>query len=212
MGCANKLNNYCIFDIFNIINNMDDFLNNYVNALSQLGISVQDEENSTPMSREDLLRSLKNRTLCEIDGKWYTHDSLPWGAEESFTGETIIVDSLTYYWITDCIVSGLCIAEINGKFGLIPLQERTGTQHGIWSCKGDPFVYDEVIVYADWNLWPDYGFVAARKDSFWGVIKVVQFPEPMIEVVSDFSFKSSKEAMKNAGINKMPKKAIGNRV
>ncbi len=183
---------------------MDNFLDNYVNALAQLGISVRDEKNGTPMSQEDLLHSLKDRTLYEIDGKWYTQDSLGIHIKERFTGETVIVDSFKYYMITDCIVSGLCVAEMNGKFGLLPLQERTGTQHGIWSCLGDPFVFDEVSVHADWEQWPDYGFVAARKGNYWGIIKVTQFPESRIETLADFVFDSARMAAQSVGIELLP--------
>ena len=189
---------------------MDDFNEKFSAALQQAGISVI-SDTGEKMSREAITKMFNDHTVYEVAGKWYTRDSIFSGdqMDEPFNSlykeNSILADELSFYMLNDCWVSGLCIVLFDGKYGIFPLERRTGDQSGIWSCKGDPFLYDEVKVYADWQAWDDYGFVAARKGSGWGVLKITQFPDPLPpEQVADFKYSSPEDAMKAAGITKLP--------
>lgn len=182
------------------------FNKKFADALQQIGISVINDETGEKMSREEIIEMMNGRTVYEVDGKWYTHDSIFCGDHmcdefaRRYHGNSILTEEVVFYMLNDCWVSGLCIIQSDSKYGIFPLEERTGDQSGIWSCTGYPFVYDEVKVYADWTNWDDYGFVAARKGDVWGVIKITQFPEPNQELVADFRYNSPEEAMQAAGI------------
>ena len=190
---------------------MRDFNKDFSDALEQLGISIQDSDTGEKMSREDVVRMMDSLTVYEVAGKWYTRDSIFSGDrmdapyDALYEGNSLLAEELSYYMLNDCSVSGLAVALLEGKWGVFPLERRTGQQSGIWSCEGDPFIYDDVRVYADWQEWDDYGFVAAKKEEGWGVLKITQFPEPLPpEQVACFQYPSAEEAMRAAGITKLP--------
>ena len=190
---------------------MKDFNKDFSEALEQLGISIQDSDTGEKMTREDVVRMMNDLTVYEVAGKWFTRDSVFSGDQMDapydalYKGNSLLTEEISYYMLNDCSVSGLCIALLDGKYGVFPLEQRTGQQSGIWSCEGYPFIYDEVKVYADWEEWDDYGFVAAKKQDGWGVLKITQFPEPLPpEQVACFQYPSAEEAMRAAGITKLP--------
>ena len=188
---------------------MDDFNRRFAEVMQAMEMQVVDD-NGTPMTKDELERFFNEHTIYEIDGKWYTRSSIfLFGEMEKpyrsrYKDESVIASSLKYYMLNDCNVSGLGIAEYDGKFGLFPLEKRTGSQSGIWCCSGYPFIYDDVKVYADWNRWDDFGYVAVKRDGKWGVIKVTQFPSPMIAQVANIEYDTPEEAMKAAGEDKLP--------
>jgi len=190
---------------------MKQFNEKFADALQQIGIDIIDESGKK-MTRDDVVKMFNARTLYEIEGKWYTRDSIFYGNDmltpynTLYKGNSIPAEELSYYMLNDCCVSGLCVALYNNKFGILPLEKRTGSQSGIWSCEGYPFIYDDVRVFTDWfeNEWKGYGYVAAKKEERWGVMKITQFPEPkQPELVSDFMYPSPEEAMEAAGIEEL---------
>ncbi len=189
---------------------MDNFEKKFAEALQSTGSQILDGD-GTPMSAENLSRVLESRALYKVGEKWYTRSALfPYGSmdedyRKEYKGEMMWADGLEYYGLNDCIVCGLAVAESDGKFGLFPLEKRTGTQTGIWSCVGYPFIHDDVKVYADWERWNDYGYAVVKQDGKWGVIKVTQFPEPSTSQVAEIKYNTPEEAMKAAGEDKIPK-------
>lgn len=190
---------------------MNDFNERFVEAFKQAGLSVRDEETGKDLNQAEFLDYLNQHTLYEIDGTWYTRDSVfSYGNmedafERKFQGNTMVAEEIAFYMLNDCPVSGLCIIKAERKYGIFPLIERTGDQSGIWSCKDYPFIYDDVKVFVDWNKWDDFGYVAAKKGSAWGVFKVIQFPDPATEQVADFIYSSPTAAMKIVGITALPR-------
>lgn len=188
---------------------MDDFNKRFAEVMQTIGMQVVDD-NDKPMTNDELERFFDEHTIYEIDGKWYTRSSIFLFGEmrepykSRYKGESVIVSSLKYYMLNDCNVSGLGIAEYEGKFGLFPLEERNGSQSGIWCCIGNPFIYDEVKVYADWYKWDDFGYVAVKRDGKWGVIKVTQFPSPATVQVAAIEYDTPEQAMKAAGEENLP--------
>lgn len=188
---------------------MDDFNRRFAEVAQTIGIQVVGND-GTPMTKDELVRFFDEHTIYEIDGKWYTRSSIFLFGEmmkpysSLYKGESVMASSLKYYMLNDCNVSGLGIAEYESKFGLFPLEERAGTQSGIWCCNGYPFIYDDVKVYADWERWDDFGYVAVKRDGKWGVIKVTQFPAPATAQVADITYDTPEEAMKAAGESELP--------
>ena len=188
---------------------MEDFNKRFAEAMAMAGITVKNE-NGSRMNQEELTEYLNRHNLYEVDGNWYTYDSIFQSGEMQdyykarFKGNYVTADNLTFYMLNDCNVSGLCIAEYNGKYGIFPLMEVNGSQDGIWCCEGEPFIYEDVSVYADWNHWDDYGYVVANKDGKWGVIKVIQFPEPSAELSVPFIFSDPEEAIRATGEEFIP--------
>ncbi len=188
---------------------MDNFNKRFAEVMQNIGMQVIGD-NGKPMTKDELERFFNEHTIYEIDGKWYTRSSIFVFGEMTksyksrYKGESVMASSLKYYMLNDCNVSGLGIAEYEGKFGLFPLEERNGSQSGIWCCIGYPFIYDDVKVYADWYRWDDFGYVAVKRDGKWGVIKVTQFPSPATAQVADIAYDSPEEAMKAAGEDELP--------
>ena len=188
---------------------MDGFNEKFYDALKTIGSKIVSDDGKE-VSKSDFVRTMNEKSVYEIDGTWYTYGSIHLFGKMSdfyakrYKGHFIFADEITFYMLNDCNVSGLCIVLAEGRYGIFPLNERTGSQSGIWCCKGYPFLYDDVKVYADWEKWDDYGYVAIEKDGKWGAIKVTQFPEPSVEQVADFVFCSPEEAMKGAGLTWLP--------
>ena len=188
---------------------MENFSLKFAEAMSKIGVAPPDKDGHK-MTTEEFARYLDRHMLYEIDGVWYTYDSFFSFGEmeeyykERYKGNIIAADKLTFYMLNDCSVSGLCIVEYNGKYGIFPLKERTGDQSGVWCCEGEPFVYEAVSVYADWQYWDDYGYVVARKDGKWGAFKITQFPEPSSEFVVDFVHPGPDEAIRATGEEYIP--------
>jgi hypothetical protein len=145
-----------------------------------------------------------------VTNEWYLADGLfnPFTGEmwenftKDYTGENITADKIWFCMLNDCIVSGLAIARRDGKYGIFPLKERTGTQSGEWSGMGEtPFIYDDALVFADWNLWDDYGYVAVKKDGKWALLKITQFPTPKREILSDHLYESPEDAFRELNID-----------
>ena len=176
---------------------MQDFNERFAEAFTEAGLSIVDETGNE-MSPGDMIAHMNNHTVYEIDGVWYTYDSIFYGG--------VMCEQVVFYMLNDCNVSGLCIIRYDNKFGVFPLIERTGQQSGIWACDGYPFVYDEVKVYADWNKWNNYGYVAIRKGDNWGILKITQCPEPKREVIVDCECASLENAVIAAGITELPEK------
>lgn len=188
---------------------MDNFNEKFAAALQAIGCQVLGDD-GTPMSENELKDFCDSHTIYKVGKKWYTRAALfPYGCmdreyQRAYKGESMVVEELTYYGLNDCIVCGLAVAENDGKFGLFPLEERTGTQTGIWSCVGYPFIYDDVKVYADWDRWDDYGYAAVKQNGKWGVIKITQFPESSTAKVAEIKYSTPQEAMKAAGEDELP--------
>lgn len=173
------------------------------------GVSFKDK-NGRKTSPHEYALKLDRHTIFEIDGTWYTYDSIfalgKMGEEYKarYKGNVKTASKLVFYMLNDCNVSGLCVAEHDGKYGVFPLKERTGQQSGVWCCEGEPFLYEAVSVYADWQRWDDYGYVAAKKDGKWGAFKITQFPEPSSELVEDFVHPGPDEAIRATGEEYIP--------
>lgn len=149
------------------------------------------------------------RNIYHIGNQWYLKAGIfnPFTGEmyehlaQEYHGENITADRVWFCMLNDCNVSGLGIAMLEGKYGLFPLKERTGQQSGEWTAMCDmPFIYDDAIVFADWNLWDDYGYVAVKKDDKWALIKITQFPSPKSEILSSHAYESPEAAFKGLGI------------
>lgn len=192
---------------------MDNFERKFSEALLGTGSQILDDY-GMPMTAKDLTHYFESHTIYKVGEKWYTRSSLfMYGSmyasyAKEYKGESMLVMSLKYYGLNDCIVCGLAVAEYDGKFGLFPLEERDGTQSGIWSCVGYPFIYDDVKVYVDWDKWDDYGYVAVKQEDKWGVIKITQFPEPSTSLAAEIVYNSPEEAMKAAGEENLPKEDV----
>ena len=66
----------------------------------------------------------------------------------------------------------------------------------------NPFIYEEIHVFGDWNKWDDFGYVTCRRNSLWTLIKVTQYPYQDYEVIQT-KLNSESEALKLIGIENL---------
>ena len=110
-------------------------------------------------------------------------------------------DSEELYGINDSNNGAIFVLNNGNKKALFAMHSYHAQGFArYFSPDKDPFIYDDIKIYYDWDEWEEYGYVACKSNDTWKLVKVIQYPKPKYEVVGD-GFLTAKEAMKSVGIN-----------
>lgn len=164
---------------------------------------------------------LKNKTLCylqnitkldrkdiifQVNDGWFMNLHSPYDGEIDPEWKTKIIgvkiyDTADLYGINDSFIGAIYVLRYKSRKALFTIKKYHGMQGGyFFSPDNEPFIYDDIKVFGDWNEWNDYGYVACKRDGRWKLVKVTQFPKPDYAVVGE-GFSSAEEAMKSIGID-----------
>lgn len=144
--------------------------------------------------------------IFQVNDGWFLNLHSPYDGEIVPEWKSKIIGVETYdiaelYGINDSIIGAIYVLGYKGRKALFTIKEYHGMQGGyFFSPDNEPFIYDDIKVFCDWNEWNDYGYAACKRDGKWKLVKITQFPVPKYEVIGD-GFSSAEDAMKSIGID-----------
>ena len=90
---------------------------------------------------------------------------------------TVVYDGVNYYPLTDSVCCALAVFKKKTKYCLMTVKQYLGFGYARYFCKGEPFVYDNLVVlYPDFSLNKDSGYVCVQQNGKWGILAVSQKP------------------------------------
>lgn len=155
-------------------------------------------QNITKLDRKNI--------IFQVNDGWFLNLHSPYDGEIDSEWKSRIIGVKTYdtadlYGINDSFIGAIYVLGYKGKKALFTLKKYHGMQGGCYFLPdNEPFIYDDIKVFGDWNEWNDYGYAACKRNGKWKLVKVTQFPKPAYAVVGE-GFSSAEEAMKSIGID-----------
>ena len=186
--------------------------------LSPLGIKVQlDYEGifGVKLPEPIIVKVDPKKTVCNIDNKWHLTTSIydpfrhrMWpNYAKRYKGECIKMDRQWWYFMYTTFACGeLSIGQANGKYGLFPLVEPLGMQHGDYYAEGYPFIYDDFKVFDSPTIKQEtfsenaYGYIAVKENDKWGLFKMTGMPTLKLERIADSIYSDYNDIFTELGI------------
>lgn len=144
--------------------------------------------------------------IFQVQDGWFLNLHSPYDGEIDTGWKDKIIGVKIYntadlYGINDSIIGAIYVLSLGDKKALFTLHHYHGMQGGCYfSPDKNPFTYNEIKVYSDWNEWNNFGYAACKQNNGWKLVKVTQFPTPNYEVLGE-GFSSAEEAMKSIDID-----------
>ena len=151
-------------------------------------------------------KSDRNSSIYRIGNKWHANIYSPMLSDPIVEGK--IIDQIEFDEFYNCgvndgIIPATKIIRKGTKYALFINDGMLDMTIGTFVCHDvDPFIYDEIHVYGDWNSWVDFGYVTCRQNDVWTLIKVTQYPYQDCEVIQT-GLKSNIKALMAVGIENL---------
>lgn len=117
--------------------------------------------------------------ICPITGKPLV------GSENDIT-EQMSYDEFANCGVNDGMITATKIITKGNKHALFTFHSAQSMTVGVYVCSNsNPFIYDDIMVLADWTNWDDYGYAICRTGNLWTLMKVTQYPKSKCSVLKN---------------------------
>ena len=146
--------------------------------------------------------------IYRIGDNWYANLICPITGEALVGSKDDIIDYMSYDQFVNCgvndgMMTATKIITKGNKHALFTFHSPQSMTIGVYVCpKLNPFIYDDIMILADWKNWDDYGYVICRAGNLWTLMKVIQFPEAECFVIEE-NLNSLEEALSYIGLENL---------
>lgn len=148
----------------------------------------------------------RNESIYRIGNKWHANIYHPAISDPIIKGkiiDRIKFDEFYNCGVNDGIIPAVKIIRKGDKYALFINDGMLDMTIGTFVCDDiNPFIYDEIQVFGDWDKWFSFGYVTCRRNGQWTLIKVTECPNESCQIIQT-GLNSQLEALKLIGVESL---------